>query len=210
MPTGVYRAEWRAGEGRLRVLLQWDACEGDDGGEAAGGEPVAGGEATHFALLINADRPPDLSRLDNARRCSPSPNPNPSPKNARRSAVCPPPLPVPSAAPPAFRSDPYPLYEPVSPARRHTTTTTIVANPNPNPNPNPYPNPNPNPNPSPSPNLNQVAKLALALETGFEHPATFLFHVGEKLVSHPDPDPGPNLTPTLSPIPRRREAGQSP
>ena len=68
MPTGVYRAEWRAGEGRLRVLLQWDACEGDDGGEAAGGAPVAGGEATHFALLIDACRPPDLSRLDSSRR----------------------------------------------------------------------------------------------------------------------------------------------
>lgn len=50
-----------------------------------------------------------------------------------------------------------------------------------------------------------MAKLALALETGFEHPATFLFEVGEKLASHPDPNPDPNptlpLMLTTGPIP---------
>ena len=55
-----------------------------------------------------------------------------------------------------------------------------------------------------------VAKLALALETGFENPATFLFEYAVfgsgKLVSHtptraltltpnPDPDPGPDPNP---------------
>ena len=47
------------------------------------------------------------------------------------------------------------------------------------------------PTPTPNPNPNKVAKLALALETGFEHPATFLFHVGEKLARHSDPTPQP-------------------
>ena len=63
------------GEARLRVLLQWDDEEGGgagggDGGEVGGGGgiPVANGEATHFALLIAADRPPDLCRLDSSRR----------------------------------------------------------------------------------------------------------------------------------------------
>ena len=46
-----------------------------------------------------------------------------------------------------------------------------------------------------------VAKLALALETGFEHPATFLFEAGEKLVSHPDPNPDPDPGPDPNPDP---------
>ena len=70
------------GEAGLRVLLQWDDEEGGgagggDGGEVGGGGggggwgagmPVANGEATHFALLIAAERPPDLCRLDSSRR----------------------------------------------------------------------------------------------------------------------------------------------